>query len=137
MDLSSAFLQINWLSVIVSALAAFALGSLWYSPVLFGKTWQKLIKLSDEDMKGANMPLIFGSTFILNIIGAFVLDMFIGRESTLMTGLMAGLLVSLAWIATSLGINYLFTRKPFKLFIIDAGYYVAFFTIMGAILGAW
>ncbi len=137
MDLSSAFLQINWLSVIVSALAAFALGSLWYSPVLFGKTWQKLIKLSDEDMKGANIPLIFGSTFILNIIGAFVLDMFIGRESTLMTGLMAGLLVSLAWIATSLGINYLFTRKPFKLFIIDAGYYVAFFTIMGAILGAW
>jgi len=137
MDLSSAFLQINWLSVIVSALAAFALGSLWYSPVLFGKTWQKLIKLSDEDMKGANIPLIFGSTFILNIIGAFVLDMFIGRESTLMTGLMAGLLVSLAWIATSLGINYLFTRKPFKLFIIDAGYYVTFFAIMGAILGAW
>lgn len=137
MDLSSAFLQINWLSVIVSALAAFALGSLWYSPVLFGKTWQKLIKLSDEDMKGANIPLIFGSTFILNIIGAFVLDMFIGRESTLMTGLMAGLLVSLAWIATSLGINYLFARKPFKLFIIDAGYYVTFFAIMGAILGAW
>jgi len=137
MDLSTAFNQINWLSVIASALAAFALGSLWYSPVLFGKTWQKLIKLSDEDMKGANMPLIFGTTFILNVIGAFVLDMFIGRESTLMTGLMAGLLVSVAWIATSLGINYLFTRKPFKLFIIDACYYVTFFAIMGAILGAW
>ena len=136
MDLSSAFNQINWLSVIASALAAFALGSLWYS-VLFGKTWQKLIKLSDEDMKSANMPLIFGTTFILNVIGAFVLDMFIGKDATLMTGLMAGLLVSLAWVATSLGINYLFARKSFTLYLIDAGYYVVFFAVMGIILGAW
>ena len=137
MELASAFNQINWLSVIVSALAAFALGSLWYSPVLFGKAWQKLIKLSDDEMKSANMPLIFGTTFILNIIGAFVLDMFIGKDATAITGLMAGLLVSLAWVSTSLGINYLFTRKSFALFLIDAGYYIVFFTIMGAILGAW
>ena len=137
MDLTSAFLQINWLSVVVSALAAFAVGSLWYSPLLFSKSWQALSKLTDEDIKGANMLLIFGTTFILNIIGAFVLDMFIGREATLVVGLMAGLLVSLAWIATSFGINYLFTRKPFKLFLIDAGYYVTFFALMGIILGAW
>lgn len=88
-------------------------------------------------MKKANMPLIFGTTFILNVIGAFVLDMFIGKDATLMTGLMAGLLVSLAWVATSLGINYLFARKSFTLYLIDAGYYVTFFAIMGIILGAW
>jgi len=137
MDLSSAFLQINWLSVIVSAIAAFAVGSLWYSPVLFGKAWQVLNKFTETDMRGANMPLVFGTTFILNIIGAFVLDMFLGKQATWVAGLLAGLLVSVAWIATSFGINYLFTRKPFRLFLIDAGYYVTFFAIMGAILGAW
>ena len=137
MNISTAFLQINWLSVIVSALAAFAVGSLWYSPVLFSKAWQKLTKLTDEEIKNANMPLIFGTTFILNIIGAFVLDMFIGRDATLVSGLMAGLFVSIAWIATSFGINYLYTRKSFRLFLIDAGYYVVFYAIMGIILGAW
>jgi hypothetical protein len=137
MNLTTVFHQINWLSVIVSALAAFAIGSLWYSPILFGKTWQKLIKLSDEEIKNANMSLIFGTTFVLNIISAMVLDMFIGSEATLVMGLIAGLFVSLAWIATSFGINYLFARKSLKLYLIDTGYYVTYFTIMGIILGAW
>jgi hypothetical protein len=137
MNLSAAFLDINWLSVIISALVAFAIGGLWYSPVLFGKVWQTELKLSDERIKSSNMPLIFGSTFILNIIGAMVLDMFIGKSGTLSTGIIAGLLVSIAWVSTSLGINYLFSRKSLKLFLIDAGYFVTFFTVMGAILGAW
>jgi hypothetical protein len=137
MDLGTAFAQINLLSVIVSALAAFAIGGLWYSPVLFGKTWQVLVKLSDEDIKNSNMVLIFGTTFVLNIIAALVLDMFIGPEATLAFGLTAALLVSVVWIASSIAINYLYTRKTLRLFLIDAGYYVTFYAVMGIILGAW
>jgi len=137
MDLATAFTQINWFSVVVATLAAFALGSLWYSPVLVGKVWQKEIKLSDEDIRGANMPMIFGGAFVLNFIAAIVLEMFLGKESTLVSGLMAGLLVAIAWIATALGTNYLFARKSFKLFLIDAGYYVFYYALMGIILGAW
>ncbi len=137
MDLSAALLSVNWLSVIVATLAAFAIGSLWYSSLLFGNTWSKELKLSKEDIQGANMTLIFGITFVLNFIGAVVLDMFIGRDSTLMNGLFAGLIVSLAWITTALGTNYLFARKTFRLFLIDAGYFVVFFAVMGIILGAW
>jgi hypothetical protein len=137
MDLTTSFAQINWLSVIVSALAAFAVGGLWYSPVLFGNVWQKLIKVSQEEMKNANIPLIFGSTFILNIVGAIALDLFIGPQASVSIGLMSGLLISVVWIGTSLAINYLYSRKSFKLFLIDAGYYIAFYCIMGIILGAW
>lgn len=137
MDLQNAFLEINWWSVIVSALAAFAIGGLWYSPLLFGNIWQKLIGLKQEDLKETSMPLIFGSTFILNIIGALVLDMFIGPDATLIIGLAAGLLVGLAWVTTSIAINYLFARRPFRLFLIDAGYFSVFFAVMGIILGSW
>jgi hypothetical protein len=137
MDLSTAFTQINWFSVIVATLAAFALGSLWYSPVLVGKAWQTESKLSNEDIQEANMPLIFGTSFILNFIAALVLDMFLGKDATLVYGLIAGLLVALAWIATAFGTSYLFSRKSFKLYLIDAGYYVFYYGIMGIILGAW
>ncbi len=137
MDLATAFAEINWLSVIVATLAAFGLGSLWYSPVLVGKAWQTEVKLSDEDIKDANMPMIFGGAFFLNFIAAIVLDMFLGKEATLTFGFIAGLLVALAWISTALGINYLFTRKSFKLFLIDAGYFLIYYAIMGTILGAW
>ena len=37
----------------------------------------------------------------------------------------------------SIGTNYLFARKSFRLFLIDSGYFVVFFVVMGAILGAW
>jgi hypothetical protein len=137
MCILTSFADINWLSVIVAALAAFAIGGLWYSPILFGNIWAKELKLSDDELKKANMPLIFGTTFVLNIIAAIVLDIFIGQQSTLLSGLMYGLIVAVAWVTTSLGINYLFSRKSLKLFFIDAGYFLVFFPIMGAILGVW
>lgn len=137
MDISTAFAGINWLSVIVAALAAFAVGGLWYSPVLFSNAWVKELKINEEELKKANMPLIFGTTFALNIISALVLDMFIGQNASLLSGLGYGLIVAVAWVSTSLGINYLFARKTLKLFLIDAGYFLVFFPIMGAILGVW
>ncbi len=137
MDLSTAFAQINWWSVLVATLAAFLIGSLWYSPVLFGKTWQKELKLSDEEIKNANMFRIMGLAFVLNGVAAVVLDMFIGPDAGFAAGAMAGLLIGLAWVATAFGVNYLFARKTFRLYLIDAGYFVLFFPVMGGILGAW
>jgi predicted membrane protein len=136
MNMCSAFTQINWLAVIVATIAAFLVGFLWYS-VLFGKVWQKEIKMSDEEMKHANMPLIFGSAFVLNLIAAIVLAMFLGRHAGLAMGLIASLMVAIAWIGTALGTNYLFTRKSLRLFFIDAGYYVIYYAVMGIILGIW
>jgi hypothetical protein len=33
--------QLNFLAILVAAVAAFVLGALWYSPVLFAKQWMK------------------------------------------------------------------------------------------------
>ena len=67
MDLQSAFNDINWLSVVVASASAFAIGSLWYSPLLLGNIWQKELKLSNDDIKNANMPMIFGLAFVLEL----------------------------------------------------------------------
>jgi hypothetical protein len=128
---------VHWLSVLVATATAFAVGSLWYSPLLFGKAWQKELGISDEAIQGANMPLIFTLAFLLNLVMAAVLDVLIGRDAGLVKGVVTALIMSLAFIATALGINYLFSRKSLKLYLIDAGYFVLFFLIMGAILGAW
>jgi hypothetical protein len=137
MDLQTALSNINWLSVIVATIAAFILGSLWYSPVLFGKVWQKELGLSDEKIKNANMAVIFGTSFVLEFIAALVLEMFLGPDANVVTGIISGALVGIAWIATAIGTNYLFARKSFRLFLIDSGYFVVFFIVMGGILGAW
>jgi hypothetical protein len=137
MNISFAFQNINWLSVVVATLAAFAIGSIWYSPVLFSKAWMKELKLTRDDLKRANIPLIFGGTFVLQFIAALVLDMFIGLSSTWIQGLVSGVIVGLGWISTTLGINYLYGGKSLKLYLIDAGHYLFVFLVMGIILGAW
>ena len=135
------FSNINYLAVFVSALAAFFLGYLWYSPLLFGKGWQKALGLSDEKIKEANMLAIFGTSFILMFIMALGIAMFEqghnNTDSTWLGGMLHGLFIGVFFVATSYGVNLLFQRKTFKLWIIDAGYQIVLLTMMGLIIGAW
>jgi hypothetical protein len=63
-------------AVAVAALCSLVIGFVWYSPTLgFGKSWMKETGLTEEKLKGANMPLIFGLTFVLSFLLAFVMQM--------------------------------------------------------------
>lgn len=130
--------HLNFLAIGVAALASFMLGALWYSPVLFAKTWQKELGFTDEYLKQGNMAVLFGTSFLLMLIMAFGLAVFFhDRVAGWQEGLHGGLLAGVLLVATSIGINYLYQRKSFKLWLIDAGYQVLFMALMGAILGAW
>ena len=131
------FPLINYWAVIVAAVSAFVLGGVWYSPLMFEKPWMKELGFTKEGMGKSNMLKIFGIAFILMFIIAFNLAVFIGTESDWKLGMMAGALAGIGWIAAAIGVNYLFERKSFRLFLINAGYMAVSLTIMGAILGAW
>lgn len=127
---------INYLAVVVSAVLSFVIGSLWYGP-LFGKIWLKEIGLDPKELEKVNMFKIFGTAFILTLIIGFNLAAFIGPDSDLNSGLLYGALAGIGWVAASLGVVYLFGRKSLKLFLIDAGYQVVIYTLMGGIIGIW
>ena len=137
MDFSSIISSINYLSVIVAALSSFVVGMLWYGPVLFGKAWMAENGFSDEDVQGGNMLRTYGTAFVLGLIIAFNLDMFLGADATFTWGLTAGALAGIGWVAASIGTMYLFEKKSLKLFLINGGYHAVNFTVMGGILGAW
>src|SRR5688572_8746225 len=82
--------QINWLAVVVAALITFVLGGLWYSPLLFGKVWQRLNKLSDDELKRASMGKIFGGAAICAAVAAANLAFFVGPTATVAFGAFAG-----------------------------------------------
>ena len=129
--------EFNLWAVITAAVASFILGGLWYSPVLFGKAWQRETGLSDEQLAGGNMALIFGLAFVLSLVAAFVFALFLGPRPPLALGLGAGSSAGLCWVASSFGINYLFERKSLKLFFINGGYHTLQFTLIGLILARW
>ncbi len=131
------FSTINWIAVPVAAVSAFALGGLWYGP-LFGKSWQALMKLSDEDLQNSGHPaMIFGCAFLLTLVQATVLAALLPAAAGAGAGAGLGLLLGVAFVASAFGVNYLFARHPRALFGIDAGYNVVQFAIMGGIIGAF
>ena len=43
--------NINYIAVFVAAVVYYIGGALWYSPLLFGKTWMGLVGLNEEEIK--------------------------------------------------------------------------------------
>jgi hypothetical protein len=128
--------QVNLIAVLLCGVASLGLGGIWYSPVLFAKAWQRGAGLSDEQAKSGNLVIIFGGTFLLSLIAAYVFGVFLGPSMSLARALGAGFAAGLCWVAASFGINYLFERRPLALWLINGGYHTLQFTLFGAILGA-
>ena len=130
-------LNINFLAVFISALSMFLIGGLWYSPKLFGKQWLKELGKDDSFLETGNMKVIFGGAFVLALMMAFNLAGFVSGYESWTWGLIGGVLAGFGWVAMSIGIIYLFERRSIKLFLINAGYIVVSFIVMGLILGIW
>ena len=136
MDLTTAFSTINWLSVLVATISSFVIGGVWYGP-MFGRAWMRAFNFTEEDLKKRNVAKTFGLSLLLAFIASLILDMFIGAEATILFGTMAGFFAGVGWVATFLGILYLFEMQSLKAFLINAGYCVVSLTLMGLILGSW
>jgi hypothetical protein len=125
--------DLNLLTIALAALAFFVVGAVWYG-VLFGKAWQKAAGLSDADVQGGNMALIFGLTLAFELLIALVL-----AHQFAMTGASdrAIMMISIgfgAFVMTpAIGINYLYQRKSGALFAIDAGHFVLGMAAMGGV----
>ncbi len=125
--------NLNWLTIIVAALSTFLIGGLWYS--IFEKPWMAVNHFSNEDLKKRKMPVVLGLSFIFALLMSLNLAMFIGNED-LAYGTIAGFLTGFGWVAPGVAIIALFENRPLKYFLINGGYMIISFTLMGAILGA-
>lgn len=56
----------NWIVILLTALVPLVTGFIWYNPKVFGNAWMQAADMSPDKMKGANMAMIFGLTFILS-----------------------------------------------------------------------
>jgi hypothetical protein len=127
--------DINWLAVLVSAIATFALGGVWYGP-LFGRVW-RVAEGQAEPLAGRQKhpAFVYGASLLLMLVAAAVLAIFVGRDPNIPRAVGVGLAVGVGWVATSFGVNYLFAGRRLALFAVDAGYNIVLFALMGLIIG--
>ncbi len=131
--------QINYPAVIVSAIAKFAFGALWYSPVLFASQWMQYTGITEEMAAESNMAVIFGGSFVLYLLQAYVLAHFVHytNATNAKGGAQTGFWIWLGFMATLLMQSALYERHPMGLWAINAGYELVSIILMGVILAAW
>ena len=131
-------MAINYIAVLVAAVAYMVLGMLWYSPSGFGKKWMRLVGLSKSDLKKQQKKgkkcMIWA--FVAALVMAYVLAFFVKLvgATTIVTGAEVGFWAWLGFVATtSMGI-VLWEGKPKELYILNNAFYLISLVIMGAIL---
>lgn len=130
----------NWLAVIVAAVAAFALGGVWYSPIGFVKPWLRLLGKTQEEMAAGMSPVqAMSSQAVQQIVTTIAMAAIVSWSG-------AGNVLEGAWVGVIAGVGLIaadglklvfFEGRKFQLYLINAGYSSLAVVIMGAILGAW
>ena len=133
---------VNYLAIIVSAIVGYAIGMIWYSPLLFGNIWMNLQGFSKKDIskakkKGMGKVILLG--FITTLIMTLVLNYLIGLfgYAAAADGALLGFWIWLGFLATTMLGSVLWENKPVPLYLINTAHYLVVLVVIGAILGAW
>jgi hypothetical protein len=133
--------SVNLLAVLVSAVAIFLLGGLWYSPALFVDRWMALQGKTREEMmaSGGASPAMYVQVFLCGLLVAaglaVVLNHFINL--TLLRGVEVAVLCWLCFAAATSYGTALFSSKPKALWLIDTGFNLVSFLVATVILTLW
>jgi hypothetical protein len=126
---------IHWLAVLVAGVSGFAVGGLWYGP-LFLKPWLRAEGKTKEQMGSGHPAMVFGLAFLCNLLSAFILDHVFGTYGNppMAPSLLVAAGVALGFVIPAYGVNYLFAGRKLALFLIDAGYWLVTYLVMGLVL---
>jgi hypothetical protein len=130
--------HINYLAVLVAAIAYMLIGGFWFSPMAFGKQWMKEMKFTKKDMKNWHKytPLILiAANFVVFWVLAFLISFL--DATTWLTGASVGFICWLGFIAPMGVSGMLWEKKSFELLLIQNSYCVASFMFFGGMLAVW
>lgn len=140
--------SINYPAMVSAAVAAFVIGGLWYGPV-FGKQWMTLMGITKESMEAQKNKgvaksyiLMFAGSLVMAYVLSLVITSMAPYLATMGTlGAAAGAQIGLwMWLGFVMPVtmgSVLWENRPWKLWILNTGYYVVTLAVMGAILASW
>ena len=130
------FAGINYLAVVVAAVASFFVGWPWY--MTFGKPWARAVGLDPDNPPGPK-PTPFIVLGIALLVMAWVLAGVIGHlgsgQVTIRNGVISGVFVWIGFVVAPMAVNYTFQGRKPVLTLIDGGHFLLVLIVMGAIIG--
>jgi hypothetical protein len=135
-----AFAGINYLAVLIAAVAGWLAGAAWY--MLLARPWMAATGMTKDQMEecrkgpGAFLPFVYA--FLANVVIAWVLAGLVAHLGpvTLRSGVISGLFCWAGFVFTTMLVNNRFAMRSPKLLVIDGGYWLVVLALSGAIIGA-
>jgi hypothetical protein len=129
--------MVNYLAILIAALAGLGLGLIWRTVML--KPWLAARGKTKTDIEGRGLVLPFLTTFVALLVMAWMLAGVMSHmgQVTVRGGLITSFLVWLGFVITVIGVSHAFTGAKPLLTLIDGGYWLAALLIMGAVIGAF
>ena len=130
--------EINYLAVLVAVIINMVAGAAWYG--LLSKPWLAEVGLTKEQVQERRTEMIRGYVvaIIASIIIAMGLAVFVQSTGAVdIEGLWIALIAGIGFVATTFAASYAFEYRSIKLYLINAGYPVVSFAIIGVVLGFW
>ena len=130
---------VNFWAVLVAAVAAMVLGSLWYSPFGFGKLWMRLRGADMSEMGGKFPADKFALQFVAALLTAFFIAEFAAWLGVISVvgGLVVGLWLWLGFVTTTMLGGVLWDKMPWSVYVLNIVEMLLSFLLMGAIIGVW
>lgn len=134
--------EVNYLAVVLAAASTMVVGSVWYTPKVFGNAWGALAKVDmNKKMTGAQMTWLMGSAFVASLLGAYVLahvaylsDVFFDN-TFLEASLSTGFWLWLGFAAARLYVHDAFEGRRKKLTGLNVAHEFVAIMVMALVIG--
>ncbi|MCU1550096.1 MAG: hypothetical protein JWR36_656 [Glaciihabitans sp.] len=134
--------HINYWAVILATLSSMIVGSVWYTPRVFGNYWMKAAKVTPSGKaRDAVVPIV--TTVIVSFITAWVLAgaVFIAFEfyggNFLVNSLVTAILLWAGFTAARFVTHDAFDQRPSGLTVLNISHELVTILIMAVIIGVW
>ena len=132
--------EVNYVAVLLATLSTMVVGSVWYTPKVFGNTWMKLAGLKQKELeKNGIKPIVI--TVFVSLITAYVLAhvAFLSNQffkhSFLQDSLTTAFWLWLGFTAARIITHDAFEGRPKKLTLLTISHELITFMVMGLIIG--
>ena len=131
--------DVNYLAVVVAAIAGMVIGAAYFMPAVAGRAWMKSIGKTAEDLSGANQPVQYVLAAIFQLLIATTVAAAIGwaDANSLGGGILVGAILWLGLGAPIVALTLLFELRGVTNHVIVALHTLIALVVMGAIIGAW
>ena len=127
--------ELNFWAILVAGIINMAIGATWYSTVLFGNKWMDYLGFKEEDINPS--PWLYVVVFILGLLIAFVMALFLQGSSGVVQGLAYGAVIGIGLVIPTMITHYLYEQRKGGFIFIVAGHELVVFLAYGALLAGW